>query len=226
MKMQARQDYLKAVYTLSERSEWVSTTALSEHLAVRPPSVTAMIKKLSTVRPRLLEYKSHRGVSLTAAGRRIALDVMRRHRLIEQFLVEVLGFGWDEVHEEADRLEHCVSDAFIERLDERLGFPTRDPHGRPIPSKAGEIEAVSEIRLSDVGVDETVRVTSVRSEEPSFLKYLSEVGLKPNTAVKVSAVVAVGNTMVLQLLGTTSADTLVIGLALAEKVCVTRDAGL
>jgi DtxR family Mn-dependent transcriptional regulator len=223
MKTSAQQDYLKAVYTLSETLGRVTTSALSEHLGVRPSSVTAMVKKLSAARPRLLDYKSHRGVALTKVGRRIALDMTRRHRLIEQFLVVILGFAWEEVHDEAERLEHCVSDAFIDRLDARLGYPTRDPHGRPIPSKSGEIQAVEEIRLSDVPLNETVRVSSVGSEEPEFLKFLSDIGLKPNVVVKVSEIAKAGNTILVDLSGGGDVRQRVISSALAEKIFVTHD---
>ncbi len=223
MKTQAQQDYLKAVYAIEETLERVTTSALSEHLGVRPSSVTSMVKKLNQACPKLLDYKSHRGVALTKAGRRIALDMTRRHRLIEQFLVEMMGYGWDEVHNEADRLEHSVSDRFVDRLDELLGHPTRDPHGRPIPSKSGEVEAIEEIRLADAPLNETFTVSSVGSEEMKFLKYLGDIGLTPGVVVKVSEVAEAGKTMLIDLFEGGNGRQYVISSALAEKVFVAHD---
>lgn len=220
MNTQAHQDYLKAVYALSETLGWVSTSALSDHLGVRPSSVTSMVKKLSTARPRLLDYKSHHGVALTKAGRRLALEVTRRHRLIEQFLVATMGFGWDEVHDEADRLEHSVSDRFIDRLDELLGYPARDPHGRPIPSKSGDVQTFKEIRLSDAPLNETFTVSSVGSEEAEFLKYLSGIGLTLNAVVKVSGFALEGGTLNINIVADRKSRCHVIGVNLAERIFV------
>lgn len=222
MNTQSHQDYLKAVYILSTPSKWVTTSALAEHLRVRPSSVTAMVKKLSAASPRLLDYKPHRGVALTEAGRRIALDVTRRHRLIEQFLVSMMGFDWDEVHEEADRLEHCVSARFIDRVDELLGRPERDPHGRPIPSKSGEVQIIEELRLSEAALNEPFKVSSVGSEEKEFLKYLSEIGLKPDVIVRVSEASAAGGTLCLDIITGQKNKKQVIGTRLAEKIFVSE----
>jgi DtxR family Mn-dependent transcriptional regulator len=222
MNTQARQDYLKAVYALSETLDWVTTSALAEHLGVRPSSVTSMIKKLSGECPKLLDYKSHRGVALTRAGRRIALDMTRRHRLIEQFLVAMMGFGWDEVHDEADRLEHSVSDRFVDRLDELLGHPTRDPHGRPIPNKSGEVQAFEEIRLSDAPLNEAFTVSSVGSEETKFLRYLGDIGLTLNVVVKLFEAEPTGGTLSIDIVAGQKRGRHVIGTQLADKVFVLK----
>jgi DtxR family transcriptional regulator, Mn-dependent transcriptional regulator len=222
MKTQAHQDYLKAIYAIAETLDWVTTSALSEHLGVRPSSVTSMVKKLNGARPKLVDYKSHHGVALTKAGRRIALDMTRRHRLIERFLVEIMGYGWHEVHDEADRLEHSVSERFIDRLDELLGYPTRDPHGRPIPSKSGEVQPAEEIRLADAPLNEALTVSSVGSEETSFLKYLGDIGLVPNVVLKVSKDDPTAGTLSIDIVAGQQHRRHVIGTQLAYKIFVSE----
>ena len=222
MKTQAHQDYLKAIYAIEETHKWVTTSALSEHLGVRPSSVTSMIKKLNGARPKLLDYKSHHGVSLTKAGRRIALDMLRRHRLLERFLVEMMGYGWDEVHDEAECLEHSVSDRFVDRLDELLEYPKRGPHGRPIPSKSGEVQSVEEIRLSDAPLNETFTVSSVGSEETEFLKYLGDIGLIPNVGVKVLGADPTAGTLSIDIVAGQKHRRHVIGTQLAERIFVSE----
>jgi DtxR family Mn-dependent transcriptional regulator len=128
------QDYLKIIYELTVSGEAASTTALAERLGIAPGSVTGMLQKLSSVRPALVSYQKYQGVTLTDAGRRAALKVIRHHRLIEAWLVQSLGYAWDEVHNEAERLEHVISEDFEMRIAAALGHPQRDPHGEPIPS--------------------------------------------------------------------------------------------
>ena len=130
---QAMEDYLKAIYELSRGEERVSTSRVAERLECTPASVTNMLQKLSSLN--LVEYARYRGVKLTSAGTKVALEVLRHHRLIELYLSEVLGYSWDKVHAEADRLEHVISEEFEDRIDEALGFPAKDPHGDPIPTK-------------------------------------------------------------------------------------------
>ena len=222
MNTQAHQDYLKAVYTLSAIRDWVTTSALAAHLGVRPSSVTSMVKKLSAATPRLLDYKPQRGVALTDAGRRIALDMMRRHRLIELFLVSVMGLGWEEVHEEAEHLEHCVSDRFVEKLDILLGHPTRDPHGRPIPSPSGELPTTVEIPLTDIPENETVSVSSVGSEAPEFLRYLKEIGLTPDTVITVIETAPAAGTLDIEFVAENPPRRQVVGTQLAENIFVSK----
>lgn len=219
---QAVEDYLRAILTLSESRRRVSTSALAEHLGVKPSSVTAMVKRLSRERPRLLDYRSHQGVRLTEAGARIALDVLRRHRLIEQLLVTVLGYGWDEVHAEAHRLEHCVSTELIDRVDRFLRHPELDPHGRPIPGKDGQMTAPRELPLTGAPVGEAVRVSSVRSEEVEFLRYLTRVGLELNAPVRVLEAPPAGGVLQVEVGADGGEQREVISAATAEKVFVTR----
>jgi DtxR family Mn-dependent transcriptional regulator len=217
---QAVEDYLKATLELSETQRRASTSALADHLGVKPSSVTAMVKRLSRERPRLVDYKSHQGVRLTEAGKRIALDVVRRHRLIEQFLVTALEYGWDEVHDEAHRLEHCVSPVFVDRIDRFLDHPDFDPHGRPIPHKDGRMSSLRERPLSEVQAGEVVRVSSVRSEDTEFLRYLARIGLSLNASVKVLEAPSVGGVMRVEV-GSEGEDH-VIGEAIAEDIFVSH----
>src|SRR4030067_1334393 len=130
----AVQDYLKAIYELTAGGEPANTTALATRIGIAPASVTGMIQKLSRIKPPLVEYRKHQGVKLTAQGRKAALEVIRHHRLIEAWLVQTLGYSWDEVHAEAEQLEHAISEDFEARIASALGNPERDPHGEPIPS--------------------------------------------------------------------------------------------
>lgn len=176
------EDYLRAIYILAEREGTVTTTRLAEYLNVAPPSVTGMLKKLA--RLRLVHYTPYRGVALTRAGRRIALEVIRHHRLLELFLMEALGYDWDEVHAEADRLEHAISEALEERIAAVLGHPAYDPHGDPIPTRAGELPPPAACRLSEAPVGiacEVLRVT----DEASTLRQAARAGLRPGAWVVV-----------------------------------------
>src|SRR5512136_1485163 len=142
------EDYLKTVYLLRERSGAASTTAIAAALAVTPASVTGMIKKLAEMK--LVRHAPYQGVELTRSGEKIALEIVRHHRLLELFLIEALGYTWDEVHAEADALEHVISEEFEERMAARLGNPLVDPHGDPIPAKDGTIVAVKQQSLLDL----------------------------------------------------------------------------
>ncbi|MEJ2757300.1 MAG: metal-dependent transcriptional regulator [Anaerolineales bacterium] len=145
---QSIEDYLKAIFELTQKDGRASTTQLAEYLNVTPASVTGMIKKLSTTTPPLLEYKKHRGVILTSQGRDVALEILRHHRLLELFLHKVLDYPWDEVDEEADRLEHVISEKFEDRIAKALGNPEYDPHGDPIPTKELVIPDITHTPLS------------------------------------------------------------------------------
>jgi len=171
------EDYLKAIYELLEDSGRVTTSALAERLGVAPASVTEMVQKLARMQPALVDYERHRGVSLTDPGRKIALEVIRHHRLIELYLAEALGYGWHEVHAEAERLEHVISEDFEDKIAAALGHPAHDPHGDPIPTREGEVAEPCRRALSLVGAGETVRVARVRDEDPAFLTSLTALGL-------------------------------------------------
>ena len=177
------EDYLKAIYQLSPAGRPASTSEIAALLALSPPSVTGMIKRLSE--HGLLEHVPYRGVQLTEEGRRAALRMVRRHRLIETYLVDFLGYSWDTVHEEAERLEHAVSETMIERMATALGNPTVDPHGDPIPSADGSIEELACTALSDVPVGETVEIQRVHESQPERLRYIASLGLRPGVQVRV-----------------------------------------
>jgi DtxR family transcriptional regulator, Mn-dependent transcriptional regulator len=177
------EDYLKAIYQLSPEGRPASTSEIAHLLALSPPSVTGMVKRLSE--HGLLEHIPYRGVQLTNEGRRAALRMVRRHRLIEAYLVEFLGYSWDTVHEEAERLEHAVSDPLIERMAAALGHPDVDPHGDPIPSADGSIHELVCTPLSDIPVGETVEIHRVHESQPERLRYIASLGLRPGVQVSV-----------------------------------------
>jgi DtxR family Mn-dependent transcriptional regulator len=178
------EDYLKAIYRLSRTGHPVSTSDIAELLVVSAPSVSGMIRRLSD--QELLEHVPYRGVLLTAAGRRVALRMLRRHRLLEAYLVGFLGYSWDTVHDEAERLEHAVSDVLIERMALALGNPRFDPHGDPIPDSDGAIDELVYTPLAEVPVGETVEIRRVDTGQPDRLRYLENSGLIPGTKVVVT----------------------------------------
>jgi DtxR family Mn-dependent transcriptional regulator len=177
------EDYLKAIYQLSPEGRPASTSDIAHLLALSPPSVTGMVKRLSE--HGLLEHVPYRGVQLTEDGRRAALRMVRRHRLIEAYLVEFLGYSWDTVHDEAERLEHAVSDTLVERMATALGNPEVDPHGDPIPSADGFVQELSCTPLSDVPVGENVEIHRVHENQPDRLRYIASLGLKPGVHITV-----------------------------------------
>lgn len=170
------ENYLKAIYRLSEGgAKAVLTNEIAESMSTRAASVTDMIKKLS--HKNLLSYEKYYGARITRLGKSRALTVIRKHRLWETFLVEKLRFSWDEVHDVAEQLEHIQSPLLIEKLDAFLGYPTADPHGHPIPDKDGKIQSLSLIPLSESPVHKKAVVRSVKEGSPSFLQYLSKIGI-------------------------------------------------
>lgn len=182
----ATEDYLKAIYEIEEDFGQVSTSLLAVHLKVAPASVTGMVQKLAKTRPRLVNYERHQGVTLTPAGRKIALEVIRHHRLIELYLAEALGYEWDRVDAEAEKLEHVISEEFEDKIANLLGDPKLDPHGDPIPTKAGLVAEACRLPLSEIAVGQTVRVARVRDSDSDFLRYLTELGLTLQTTVTVT----------------------------------------
>ncbi len=181
------EDYLKAIYLIQQRGERVSTSVLSEQLGgLKPGSVTGMIKKLAECN--LINHTPYQGVQLTPPGEKIALEVLRHHRLLELYLVEALGYSWDEVHEEADALEHYISEKLEARIAARLGQPTVDPHGDPIPTLDGEVPASSAVRLTDLPVSAWAEIVRVSDQHAERLRYLASLGLVPGTFVQIVAV--------------------------------------
>lgn len=177
------EDYLKAVYLLNEGGEAAGTNELARVLRVQPASVSGMIRRLAG--DGFLRHEPYRGVRLTGRGSREALKILRRHRIIESFLVQRLGYDWDDVHGEAERLEHAASERLIDRMAEALGHPATDPHGAPIPTRAGEVEPTSARRLHDVAPGARIVVRSVADEDPSCLRYLKSVGLVPGAVAEI-----------------------------------------
>lgn len=180
---EAMQNYLKTIYRIQERDGTVSTSSLATAMSVSAPSATGMIKKL--VRCRTVRYTPYRGVVLTTAGRQIALEVIRHHRLLELYLAASLGYGWDAVHEEAERLEHVISEEFEERVFEVLGRPTRDPHGEPIPTKEGTLPTWNHDCLADLEPGAAGTIRQVRDGSPDMLRYLGARGLVPDAAIRI-----------------------------------------
>jgi len=177
------EDYLKVIYQLSAAGQPAATSEIAHQLELSAPSVSGMVKRLSE--QGLLEHVPYRGVVLTPAGRRVALRTVRRHRLIESYLVAYLGYSWDAVHDEAERLEHAISDELAERMAAALGNPGVDPHGDPIPTADGVIAEVVGMPLSEVPAGTEVEVRQVNEHEPGRLRYLAELGLVPGAAVAV-----------------------------------------
>jgi len=177
------EDYLKAVFNLTRGGEAASTSALAEQLAVQPASVTGMVKRLAE--QNLLAHIPYRGVQLTEQGSREALRVIRRHRILETYLTEALGYAWEEVHEEAERLEHTASDRLIEAMAEALGDPSHDPHGAPIPTVSGEMADRSLDTLADAPLDRRRVIQAVRDEEADVLRAIEAEGLVPGVEVRV-----------------------------------------
>ncbi len=178
------EDYLKAIYHLSSQGGFAATSEIAALLEVAPPSVSGMVKRLSETG--LIEHVPYRGVQLTPQGRRAALRMIRRHRILEVYLTQQLGYDWDGVHDEAERLEHAVSDTLIERMAGALGDPRYDPHGEPIPTAAGDIEEADLLSLADARVGAVLELRQVGTQDPARLRYLAEQGLTPGTRLTVT----------------------------------------
>ncbi len=183
MLSQAVEDYLKVIYKLQQENKRVTTTDLARAMKVSPASVTNMIKKLAKMR--LVQHTSYQGVGLTKAGEKVALEVVRHHRLLELYLKEALGYSWDQVHDEAEKLEHHISEEFEEKIFEALGRPAFDPHGDPIPTKEGEIHATDFDPLSDAEPGDVLVIRRVDDGDPELLRYLEGLGLLPMVTIEV-----------------------------------------
>lgn len=193
------EDYLKVIYSLNEQGEAAGTSGLARLLDVQPASVSGMVRRLAA--DGLLEHEPYRGVRLTATGVREALKVLRRHRVIESFLVERLGYSWEDVHEEAERLEHAASDRLIDRMAEAVGNPTTDPHGAPIPSRRGEVAPLAGRPLDRVAPGVKVVIRSVSDDDPERLRYFESVGLVPGAKAVVHDVAPESDLVTLALEG-------------------------
>jgi DtxR family Mn-dependent transcriptional regulator len=208
------EDYLKAIYDLAGREGTASTNDVATRLGVAPASVTGMIRRLSD--QGLLEYERYRGVRLSESGRLVALRTIRRHRIIESYLTEVLGYAWDRVHDEAERLEHAASDELVERMATALGNPTSDPHGAPIPTADGRVDERRHQTLAELEVGERARMVRVSDKNPGLLRYLAEIDLTPGAEVQVLARAPFDGPLTLAVGGAEP----VVGQGLAEQVLV------
>ena len=186
MVQQSIEDYLKAIYLLALSESPVRTTTLADEREVKPASVTNMVQKLA--RKGLVQYRKHQGVTLTPKGEQIALRVLRYHGLLELFLMQELGYSWDEVHQEAEQLEHAISKKFAERLNEVLGSPEYDPHGEPIPQADGSLLIIDDVPLTNLPQGREAIITRIADDTDSeLLMYLADLGLLPGTTIKVCA---------------------------------------
>ncbi len=216
---QAIEDYLKTIYALAELESPVSTSRIAEARQVKAGSVTNMLQRLAKLN--LVNYEKHYGVTLTETGQKIALEVLRHHRLIEAYLIEALGFTWDEVHEQADILEHVISEKLEERIAAALGHPSFDPHGDPIPAKDGTIVSLEYQPLSLLAVGDTAVVARIVEDDKSeLLRYLAQLGLIPGTAVRVLEVAPFDGPITLEVAGVNK----VVGYSIAQQVLMTKAA--
>ncbi|MCB0263203.1 MAG: metal-dependent transcriptional regulator, partial [Calditrichaeota bacterium] len=183
MYKEAIEDYLKAIYNIQQENGKVATTTLAKKMSIAPASATGMIKRLSDLK--LVTYEKYQGVKLTRSGEQIALEVIRHHRLIELFLAEALGLPWDKVHDEAEKWEHVLSDEVEERIDQLLGYPTRDPHGAPIPGRDGKMPELNDVQLTDLIKGQQAAIVQVNSKNPELLRYLGSMALYPDTVLVV-----------------------------------------
>lgn len=211
------ENYLKAIYHLSEDVTVVSTNAIAEKIETKASSVTDMLKKLSD--KNLISYIKYKGVSLTTTGRNTAVNIVRKHRLWEVFLVEKLNFSWDEVHDVAEQLEHIKSPKLIEELDMFLGYPTHDPHGDPIPNSAGKIKERSKIVLSKALVGNNYKCVGVLDSSSEFLKYLDKHHIEIGTLIHVSDLEEFDQSMTIQM----DNKTMVMSKAITSNIYVTKE---
>ena len=179
------EDYLKVIYEMEQGGEPAATTDIAAELGIAAASVSGMLQRLA--RLGLVKVERYRGARLTAQGRLAALQLIRRHRIIESFLVTKLGYGWDDVHEEAERLEHAASGELIDRMAETLGNPTEDPHGAPIPTAAGRVDERRLSSIADLAVGAKARVVRMSDRDPEFLRYLAKRSIRPGVAIRVVA---------------------------------------
>lgn len=211
------ENYLKAIYHLSEDVTVVSTNAIAEKIETKASSVTDMLKKLAD--KNLISYIKYKGVSLTTTGRNTAVNIVRKHRLWEVFLVEKLNFSWDEVHDVAEQLEHIKSPKLIEELDTFLGYPTHDPHGDPIPNSAGKIKERSKIVLSKALVGNNYKCVGVLDSSSEFLKYLDKHHIEIGTLIHILNLEEFDQSMTMEI----DNKTIVMSKAITSNIYVTKE---
>ena len=209
MNSQSEEDYLKAIYHLEMDYDSISTNSVADYLNMKPSSVTDMLKKLAD--KKYINYQKYKGSSLTKKGKLVALSIIRKHRLWETFLVEKLGFGWDQVHLIAEQLEHIKSEELIENLDDFLGNPKYDPHGDPIPNKEGKIEKMNQKLLVELKIQQEGIITGVKKGTASLLSYLDKEKIKLGDSIKVIEVLEFDGTFIVEINNRK--------LTFSEKIC-------
>lgn len=212
------QDYLKYIFTLSEGGKPANTSDLAKRLKVSPASVTEMLDRLASAEPPLVIYKKYQGAMLTEAGRQAALEVLRIHRLLETFLVEILGYSWDNIHEEACRLEHVISKEFCERIADLLGNPTYTPHGEPIPTEDMSMPVQVTRSLGSLRSGDVAHIRRVLDDDAGLLRYLSENGIVPYNKITVVGYSEFDENLTINVEGFEAA--VVIGPKVAGKIFV------
>jgi DtxR family transcriptional regulator, Mn-dependent transcriptional regulator len=210
------QDYLKNIYEPTENGEIASTNALAKKLNISAPSVTGMIQRLASASPALVEYQKHQGVTLTKEGKKAALEVIRHHRLLEAWLVQTLGYSWDKVHEEAEKLEHVISEDFEGRIAAAMGHPLRDPHGELIPTADLKMPSDESTPLSLLRPRQTAIIQSVKAADSDLLRYLSGLGLVPGTEIEVKDYSPFDHNLTLKV----SRKTIILGIGVTRKIYV------
>lgn len=210
------QDYLKHIYELTENGESASTNALAHRLNIKPASVTGMMQKLAAAKPALVEYQKHQGVTLTKEGRKAALEVIRHHRLLEAWLVQTLGYTWDEVHEEAERLEHVISEDFERRIATAMGNPSRDPHGELIPTADLKMPLDDSTPLSALRPGQVATIKRVNASNAELLRYLDDLGLVPGSQIEVRGHSPFDHNLTVKV----GRKSFVLGLSITSKVFV------
>lgn len=214
----SKENYIKAIFHLQEEAGIVTTNALAYHLDTRPASVTDMLKKLKT--QKLLIYEKYRGFRLNPEGKKLALQIIRKHRLWELFLVEKLRFGWEEVHEMAEELEHITSKKLVDRLDEFLGFPKSDPHGDPIPDSNGRYSIKKQLNLTEMKLNSSGVVSNISDQSPEMLELLRHKGLGLGTRVEIKKRFAFDDSVELKV---KNLPAITISGNVAKKVFVTHE---
>ena len=217
---QSIQDYLKHIYELNEHGSSASTNDIATRLNIAPASVTGMLQKLACAKPPLVVYKKHQGVTLTKNGAKAALEVIRHHRLLETFLVNTLGYSWDEVHCEADKLEHVISEDFEARMAKALGYPPRDPHGELIPTIDLTMPTDESCPLASLRIDETATVRRVSDDDPALLRHLREIGVVPEVKITVKNYSEFDGNLTIKVEGQRS--NVVLGTAITTQVFVDK----
>lgn len=216
----AIEDYLKTIYDLTLVEGRATTSRIAERLEITPASVTGMVQKLAAHDPPLVTYRKHRGVTLTPEGEKVAIEIIRHHRLLELYLHETMGYTWDEVHAEADRLEHVISEEFEDRMAEALGHPKHDPHGDPIPSRDLKLPHPTTIPLEELRPGERGVVRRVRDDNPELLRYLSDIQLTPKARFEVVDYSPFDGNLHLEIEG--QEGTIVLGPRVTRRIFVER----